>query len=217
MVKTNQVTELSANAATLNGLMTECFGEIKEYGFYYGTDTGTNQKTVVGENEFVPMPFKTTLADLKPGKYYYKAFATNATGTGYGPIDEFTVRQANDVGIIVNLDGKELTFDVQPIIDKGSTFVPQRAIFEALGASVKWNEKTQTVTATKGINTVTLVIGGKAYINGISTPMNVPARIVDGKTLVPLRFVSEAMNCKVDWVAAAQTVMINSDQVLQIK
>jgi len=217
VVKTNQITDLEANAATLNGLMTECFGEIREYGFYYGIDAQTNEKIVVGKNEFVAMPFKTTLTDLIPGKYYYKAFATNATGTGYGPIDEFTIRKVNDDSIIINLDGKELTFDVQPIIDKGYTLVPQRTIFEGLHASLKWDEKTQTVTANKGAFTVNLVIGGNAYINGVSTPLDVPARIVDGRTLIPLRFVSEAMNCKVDWVAAAHTIIINSDQVLQIK
>ena len=211
MVETNAVTELSTNAATLNGRMTECFGMIKEYGFYYGTDAKTTQKFAVGENEFVAKPFKTTLADLKPGKYYYKAFATNATDTGYGPIKEFTVRLSSNDGIIVNLDGKELTFDVQPIIVKGYTFVPQRAILEALGADVQWDEKTQTVTATKGDLQVTLVIGGESYINGKLVPLDMPASIVNGRTLIPLRFVSEAMNCKVDWIAAVQTVIINSN------
>jgi hypothetical protein len=211
VVVTNAVTELSVNDATLNGLMTECFGKIKEYGFYYGTDAETNQKIVVGQNEFVAKPFKATLADIKPGKYYYKAFATNYTGTGYGSVGEFRIRLAGDNSIFVYLDGKELTFDVQPIIDKGRTFVPQRTIFEALGADVQWDEKTQTVVARKGDLKVTLVIGGKASINGKLAPLDAPARIVNGRTLVPLRFISEAMNCKVDWIADVQTVMINSN------
>lgn len=210
-METNDATELTANAATLNGLMTECFGEIKEYGFYYGTDASTDQKVVAGVNEFVAIPFSKNVSDLKPGKYYYKAFATNAIATGYGPLKEFTIiEQGVSDAITVELDGQELIFDVQPIIMNDRTLVPLRVIFEALGAGVQWNEETRTVTAVKADTEVTLVIDGEAYINGALTPLDVPARIINDRTLVPLRFVSEAMGCQVDWLDAARTVVINS-------
>jgi hypothetical protein len=211
-VETNDATELIANAVTMNGRMTECYGEIKEYGFYYGTDASADQKVVVGVNELVEKAFSKNISDLKPGKYYYKAFATNATATGYGPLKEFTIKeQGVSDAITVNLDGNALAFDVQPIIVNGRTLVPLRVNFEALGADVQWNEETQTVTAVKADTEVKLIIDGEAYINGELTPLDVPARIVNDRTLVPLRFVSEAMGCQVDWIDAAQTVMINSN------
>ncbi|OPX85334.1 MAG: S-layer protein sap precursor [Pelotomaculum sp. PtaB.Bin104] len=93
MVETNDATELKADAATLNGRMTECFGVIKQYGFFYGTDTRTTKKVVVGTNEYVEKAYKKSISDLLPGKYYYKAFATNAAGTGYGELKEFTIEE----------------------------------------------------------------------------------------------------------------------------
>lgn len=59
----------------------------------------------------------------------------------------------------VDLDGKQLSFDVQPTIENGRTLVPLRAIFEAMGANVDWNQSTQTATATKDGTTVKLTIG----------------------------------------------------------
>ncbi|WP_161822170.1 copper amine oxidase N-terminal domain-containing protein [Sporotomaculum syntrophicum] len=216
-MKTDEATELSGDAATLNGQMTECYGEIKEYGFYFGTElTKTDQKIIVGEKEYVAKPFSKRIDQLKPGTYFYKAFATNATDTGYGPLMEFTIKQTSGDnntapdGIKVKLDDQLLTFDVQPSISNGRTLVPLRGIFEALGANVSWDGAARKIIATRGDLEITLVINGAANINGVIAPLDEPARIVSGRTLVPLRFVSEAMQCKVDWNGAAQTVTITS-------
>ncbi|MDD4239462.1 MAG: copper amine oxidase N-terminal domain-containing protein [Desulfotomaculaceae bacterium] len=206
------MTELTTNAATMNGRMTKCYGEIKEYGFYYGVDMRATQKVVVGVNEYVEKAFSESITNLSPGKYYYRAFATNATATGYGPWKGFMIGEQGDNDVItVNLDGQALTFDVQPIIVNDRTLVPLRAIFEALGTEVQWYEETQTVKAIKADTEVTLVIDGEAYINGELATLDVPARIVNDRTLVPLRFVSEAMDCQVDWIDTTQTVLINSN------
>ncbi len=114
----------------------------------------------------------------------------------------------------VVLNGNKLSFDVSPIIENGRTLVPLRTIFEALGATVSWDEDSQTVTAVKGLNTIILQIGSAtATKNGQVVNLDIPGKIVNGRTLVPLRFVSEAMGCKVDWVDETQTVVItnNSD------
>lgn len=109
------------------------------------------------------------------------------------------------------LDSKQLSFDVPPTIEQGRTLVPMRAIFEALGVKVSWDGKTRTVTATKGQTRVWLTVGVKtAYKNGAVITLDVPARIVNGRTLVPLRFVSEALGCSVHWDAKSQTVTITS-------
>lgn len=110
----------------------------------------------------------------------------------------------------VILDGQNLSFDVPPIIENGSTLVPLRVIFEALGADVQWDGNTQTVTATKSGTEIRLIIGGAAYKNGQEVQLSVPAKIIEGRTMVPLRFVSEAFGCQVSWDGTTETITITS-------
>lgn len=110
----------------------------------------------------------------------------------------------------VVLDNKTLTFDVQPSLAKGCTLVPLRAIFEALDADVQWDGATQTVTATKDDIAISLVIDGAAYKNGQEVPLDVPAKIIDGRTMVPIRFVSESLGAIVNWNAEKNTIYIAS-------
>lgn len=110
----------------------------------------------------------------------------------------------------VILDGSLLVFDVPPTIEDGRTLVPLRTIFEALGATVEWDNDTQTVTALKADTEVKLVIGGQAFKNGIPVSLDVPARIISSRTMVPLRFISEAMGCAVEWDNDTQTINIIS-------
>ena len=81
-------------------------------------------------------------------------------------------------------------------------------IFEALGAEVQWDGNTQTVTATKSGTEIRLVIGGAAYKNGQEIQLTVPAKIIEGSTMVPLRFVSEALGCQVTWDEKTKTITI---------
>jgi cell wall-associated NlpC family hydrolase len=112
--------------------------------------------------------------------------------------------------IAVTYDGKPIAFDVQPVLDNGRVLVPLRAIFETLGADVDWNGSTRTATAIRGLNTISLTVGETtAYINTTAVQLDVPAQTVDGRILVPLRFVSEAMGADVVWNSADQTVEIS--------
>lgn len=111
----------------------------------------------------------------------------------------------------VNLDGKQLTFEVQPVIEDSRTLVPLRAIFEAMGATVSWDSNTQTATAQKGTTSVILPIGSLSpTINGQARQLDVPGKIVNGRTLAPLRFVGEAFGGSVSWNPATQVVTIVS-------
>lgn len=102
--------------------------------------------------------------------------------------------------IRVYVNGTLLTFDVNPVIENGRTLVPMSAIFKAMGASVSWNGTNQTVTATKGTSTVSLTIGAtNALIDGRVKMLDVPAKIVGGRTLVPLGFVGSAYGGRVAW------------------
>jgi hypothetical protein len=90
--------------------------------------------------------------------------------------------------------------------------VPLRAIFEALGAEVEWNNETRTVTATKGEIGVELTIDSKrVYINGKTIELDVPATIIDGRTYVPARFVSESLGASVIWNPENKVAVINQE------
>lgn len=101
----------------------------------------------------------------------------------------------------VYVDGVEVVFDQPPIIENDRTLVPMRKIFEAMGIDVKWSEPTQTITSTKGTDVVKMVIGDqKVTKNGqVIYTMDVPAKIVQERALVPVRGVVVAFDAKVNW------------------
>jgi len=114
--------------------------------------------------------------------------------------------------ITIYVDGVQLKTDQPPVMVQGRVMLPLRAIFEALDASVDWDRKKQTVTATKGDTTVVLKIKSRvAIINNQTVTLDVPAQILGGRTMVPVRFVSEALGQEVDWNTRSQVVTINSD------
>jgi len=112
-----------------------------------------------------------------------------------------------EIKVLVN--GTAVAFDQPPIIENGRTLVPLRAIFEALGATVEWEQSTQTVTAVKDDITIILKIGD-AFLtkNGERIALDVPAKIVGGRTLVPARAVAESFGADVQWDQATRTVTI---------
>lgn len=119
-----------------------------------------------------------------------------------------SVEQTPD-GITVKVNGSKVIFDQPPVLESGRTLVPLRAIFEALGASIGWDDATQTVTATKDEIEISLQIGSdKMYVNEDVKTLDVPAKLISSRTMVPVRAISEAFGCNVDWVDATQTVVI---------
>jgi len=115
--------------------------------------------------------------------------------------------------IIALLNGHVLSFDVPPQIVNDRTIVPLRAIFEAMGASVEWDQRTQTVTARKGDDIVILKIGDTSpTVNGRVVPIDQPGFIVNGRTLAPLRFVAEAFGGTVTWDGAKRVAAITSGE-----
>jgi len=126
--------------------------------------------------------------------------------------------------ITVELDGKSIEFDVKPEIIDGRTMVPLRKIFEEIGALVKWDNDTQTVSARKNKKTITLSIDSadlqidKGDTDEEGNPiyetvtLEVPAQIVSGRTLVPARAISESFGFDVDWDGDNKKVTITSEQ-----
>jgi len=113
--------------------------------------------------------------------------------------------------IQVHLNGAPIAFDQPPIIENDRVLVPLRAIFEEMGAVVAWNQQTSTATATYdwGRVNISITIDSNILIrNGVEIPLDVPARIVGGRTLVPVRAIAESFGAEVSWVNATRTVTI---------
>ncbi|MCX7715170.1 MAG: stalk domain-containing protein [Clostridia bacterium] len=113
------------------------------------------------------------------------------------------------IDVVVN--NNKVLFDVDPIIANGRALVPMRAIFEALGASVEWNEATKTITANSVKGIITMQIGNKAMTKGNEKiSLDVEPTIYDGRTLVPARAVSEALGATVEWDGSARLIRISN-------
>jgi hypothetical protein len=114
--------------------------------------------------------------------------------------------------IYIFLDGKKMEFkSQQPINDHGRVLVPLRTIFEALGAKIKWDDTTETVTAKKNDVMITYKIGSLSGTrNNEIIHIPVPGKLVNGATLIPLRFVGEALRSTISWDQHSQTVLISS-------
>lgn len=113
--------------------------------------------------------------------------------------------------INTELDGRRLYFNQAPMMIGGRVMVPLRSIFESLGAQVKFDSATQNIQATRGLRQVKLQVGSNlATIDGRTVRLDAPATSVSGNTMVPLRFVSEALGNKVSWNTSTRTVSLTS-------
>lgn len=119
------------------------------------------------------------------------------------------VAAGNEISVV--LDGAPIEFDVHPAIIDGRTMVPLRAIFEAFGVTVEYDGETRVITAYPGESTITLTVDSKEmYVGDRLVTLDVPATVIDGRTLVPVRAVSEALSCDVQWDGETSTVIITS-------
>ena len=164
--------------------------------------------TFIGANAFthceklknVTIPGKTNVAD--------NAFDSNVVIS----YQDNTSIASQSKPIKVTLDGTYINFDVQPTEINGRVLVPVRAIFEAMGAKVDWNESKNEVVATKDNVTIRLYKDNTTmYRNNNAITLDVPAKDINDRILVPVRAISEAFGCKVDWNDANSQVVITAN------
>lgn len=131
---------------------------------------------------------------------------------GQAPKQTVIVLQIGNSKFTVN--GASTTLDSPPVIKNGRTLVPIRAIIEALGGTVGWDGTARKATVTLGSTTIELWIGkSAAKVNGVTKPIDstnakVVPEIINGRTMLPLRFVSENLGCSIVWAAATKTITI---------
>ena len=182
---------------------------------------------------FVGTTTKTAFSDPGPFEqntiYYYWVVAIDEKGNSSVASDPFEVKPIIFSGTKVSsvklefyvgqpyyyINGIRMNMDVAPMIIEGRTFVPVRYIAEPLGAQVIWKADTKEVIITFGNGIIKLYIGNSiAVVDGVDTPIDkdntkVVPFIVDGRTMLPLRFVTETFGADVLWENATKKITIN--------
>jgi hypothetical protein len=114
--------------------------------------------------------------------------------------------------ITVTVNGKLIeTPLVSPMMVNGRVLVPLRGVLEEFDVEIEWMAEEKIVVARGHGRTVTVPVGGThGFVNDQPVPLDVSARIVNGRTLVPLRFIAEGLTAYVRWDAAKRTVSVTS-------
>lgn len=117
------------------------------------------------------------------------------------------VNAENDINVYLN--GSQLSFDQNPLIVNDRTYVPARSIFEAFGMNVEWDNEAQSAYIYNNDTEISLSVNSnEMYINGEAVALENTPFIENGRILVPLRAISEALDCKVSWDAVSCSVVI---------
>lgn len=162
-----------------------------------------------------------------PGKTYYYVVRTQfGNHTESGPSNEVSAAVAGGTSAVptgrrvvqVTLDqttayvnGEPRTLSQPPTLVNGRTLVPFRFIGEACGATVEWNGETRQVTARYGDTTLVMTLNVQvAYINGQPAELDVPPQLVNGSTMLPLRFFAFAFGWGTDWDLATRTATVTA-------
>lgn len=119
--------------------------------------------------------------------------------------------QAAPAAYTVYVNGSRIDTGQSPVYTQGRVLLPMAAIFQSLGASVSYDYKTKKVSAYRGGDSVILTLGSKAAtVNGRTVYMDVPARAMGGRTMVPVRFVSESLGATINYDNNTRVVRVTS-------
>lgn len=119
---------------------------------------------------------------------------------------------SDEVGLYIN--GEKIVCDVAPEIINGRTLVPLRVIFDKFGAEVFWNDSLRQVVVSTDSSIIIFNIDSKiSYVNGVAFNIDVPPIIINGRTLIPVRFISERMGYDVVWDGTKRAVYITSSKL----
>ena len=119
----------------------------------------------------------------------------------------------NYKGNVFNLEveGEILKTEMPPIVFRDYSVVPARDVFEKLGAKVQWKALSERVIISKGGTVLEMTINSKtAYLNGEEKQMQIPPKIINGKTMIPVRFVGDSFGYYVDFDSQTDTVIIRT-------
>ena len=204
--------EIADKSQNLGACFTDYSGNIKEEipnltGAYIDEKRGALKVTDISKEDYPGKLFDDGIYHL----YDYQFFFRNLEENTKKRLSAYEEKYAERIDVYYNDD--IVTFDVEPIIENGRTLVPLRAIFETMGCAVYYSEEDgkQIVSARRANDSLLLTIGeNKMYFNGEERELDVPAKIKDGRTLVPLSAISEAFECEVYWYGDTKKIDIYS-------
>lgn len=154
------------------------------------------------------------ISDVEP-QTYIRAVGIRNGGVPVVMFDDYSMLpelSAPVEDITVTVNGEEVQFkDQDPIIKDDRTLVPVRGVFEALGASVDWLGEAQKVVVNTASVNITLTLNSDLYyVNGEVKELDVPAMLINDRTMVPLRAISESLGCNVEWDGDNRMVVITT-------
>ena len=153
-------------------------------------------------------------AAYNDGETHNRDMITNLKATYIAPAPGGSVLKYFIGSTRYTVNGVDNTMDTAPMIHEGRTFMPIRFVTDNVGAQTQWNAADQTVTITQGDKTIRLKIGSnKASVNSASVPVdssnqNVRPFISNGRTMMPLRFITENLDCTVEWDPGPRMVTV---------
>lgn len=165
--------------------------------------------SLVAESNKKPFSATVDLTAFSNGNHMLCVKTYSESGKVWGKEMPINIENYTQDEISVVVNGQKLSFDAPAFIYNNRTFVPLRAIFESLGASIDWDGSTKTVTATKGSTKVTATITDYVMTkNGDAQILDAFPMIVSSRTFVPVRAIAQSFDCKVNWEASTKTVEI---------
>lgn len=202
--------EVADKSLNKGACFTEYSGNIKEEipeftGAYLDEKRGTLKVTDVDKDKYSSSMFDEGVYHLNDYQFFFRNLQENVEKR----LSAYTETYKDRIHVFYNDD--MMIFDVAPVIENGRTLVPMRAIFEAMGCAVYYSEENgkQIISAHRANDRLLLTIGeNKLYFNGKEIALDVPAKIKDGRTLVPLRAISEAFACDVLWYGESKKIYI---------
>lgn len=148
---------------------------------------------------------------------HLKDFASQLEAVAYARQWDHAMVKDRDTGRIawsnwpltVFVNGEEQQYDQPPVNENGRVLVPLRGISERLGSEVEWDDVTRTVTVVRAERRIVIQIGSTvALVDGKEVQLDVPAKIINGRTMVPVRFFTESFGAQVGWEGMLQSVYI---------
>ena len=215
-----QLYQLWNNSGTVEASATEqamekSDGYFKYRGYYWlrwwGLEESGNAASAGNESSFVGEFANWGHLGVRPAFYLNTDAIVIRSGSGTES-DPYIIDgvgpETNDITIFCN--GKQMAFDDQPpVIESDRTLVPMRAIFEALGAEVTWDNTNRIVTAETADKKIVLQIDNNMMTVGyVDVELEVAPKIKNSRTLVPLRAVSEALDAHVEWLPESRQAVI---------
>ena len=176
-------------------------------GAYLDESRGALKVTDVSKEEYPGKLFEDGIYHLYDDQFLFRNLQENVAKR----LSAYNEKYADRIDVYYN--DEIVIFDVEPTIENGRTLAPFRFIFEKMGCAVYYSEEIgkQIVSARRANDILALTIGeDKMYFNGEEIALDVSPKIKDGRTLVPLRAISEAFECEVYWYGDTKTIDIYS-------